>query len=89
MVLYLRGFPWVKKYKFHIKQNGSVEHELAVYNRWSSFHLTSTQHFRSGCTQNSTADWRERIAELLCTLKYHLATFITFPCRISARLVFL
>ena len=65
MVLYLRGFPWVKKYKFHIKQNGSVEHELAVYNKWSSFHLTSTQHFRSGCTQNSTANWRERIAHVI------------------------
>ena len=35
---------------------------VACYNRWSSFHLTSTQHFRSGCTQNSTANWRERIA---------------------------
>ena len=29
---------------------------------WSTFHLTSTQHFRSGCTQNSITNRRERIA---------------------------
>ena len=54
-----------KEIKISYKKNGSVEHELAVYNRWSSFHLTSTQHFRSGCTQNSIANWRERIKHVI------------------------
>ena len=64
---HVRGFPWAKKQKFQTKWECGTRWLFTsmiddLNSGWSTFHLTSTQHFRSGCTQNSITNRRERIA---------------------------